>query len=120
MEKHDAHVNALSDYLMYKMLGGKTIHEYKQDQVKKQLDLKHAWANEYPQKNDRVIFRSVDKAGNIYDGCGYVHKVHIHNYRTGYALYTVKLEDIWDDEKDTYQLYSNHPEHADKEWIRRA
>lgn len=120
MEKHDAHVHALGSHILDTLLGGKTIHEYKQERIKKQRELELAWGKEYPQKDDRVIFRSVDKAGNIYDGYGYVQKVRVHDFSTGYALYTVKLENIWEDEQDTYQLYSNHPLHTEKEWIRRV
>lgn len=120
MDNHNAHVLAFSGYMLTKMLGGKTIYEHKQDHIKQQRALEAAWAKEYPQKGERVIFRSVDKAGAICDGYGYVQHVHVHDFRTGYALYTVKLEDVWNDEKDTYQLYANRPGQEDKEWIKRV
>lgn len=121
MEKHDEHIMAFTCHMMNKMLGGKTLYEHKRDHIERQHKLELEWANTYPQKGERVVFRSINASGDIFDGCGYVEHVHVHEFRTGFALYTVKLEDCTDDEKDTYQLYSNHPNSEKQgEWIKRV
>lgn len=118
MEKHDAHIHAFTVHMMNKMLGGKSIYEHKKEHIDRQNQLERDWAEKYPQKGERVVFRSVDASGNIYDGYGLVEHVHVHEFRTGYALYTVKLE--VGGEPDVYQLYSNRPGQEEKEWIKRA
>lgn len=120
VEFHDAHYHTYVGYKIYQITGGKSLYQIKNEHIDRQHEIEREWHNTYPQIGDRVVFRSVDKAGTICDGYGYVKNVHVHDFRTGYALYTVKLEDIGNDEKDIYQLYSNRPGQEDKEWIKRV
>lgn len=113
---HDAHYHTYIGYKMNQITSGKSLSEIKKEQIEHQYNIKREWYRDYPQIGDHVIFRSVDGLDNIYDGYGVVEKVHAHDYRTGYALYTVKLEEG----NDTYQLYCNRPGHEDKEWIKRV
>lgn len=116
VEFHDAHYHTYVGYNIDKITGGKSLYQIKKEHIDHQHEIERKWFNTYPQIGDRVIFRSVDAQDVVYDGYGIVEKVHAHDYRTGYALYTVKLEEG----NDTYQLYCNRPGQEDKEWIKRA
>lgn len=116
VEFHDAHYHTYVSYNINKITGGKSLYQIKKDHIDQQHKIEREWYQAYPQIGERVVFRSVDAQDNIHDGFGIVEKVHAHDFRTGYALYTVKLEEG----DDTYQLYCNRPGQEDKEWIRRA
>lgn len=68
MEKHESHINAFTVHMMNKVLGGKSLYAYHKEWIERQKE----WIEKYPNKGDRVVFRSVDSSGEIYDGYGFV------------------------------------------------